>query len=107
MLRLKLHFRNDEKEFDRNKFKPKSIFNLRNKEASIEIYLNSFEEKLEIEIPQNKYSNFSSGEHSTLYNLKNDKSIVMKVLIRVPELLSEIGMILLKRLRNNLEIKTA
>ena len=54
MLRLKLHFRNDEKEFDRNKFKPKSIFNLRNKDASIEIYLNSFEEKLEIENPQNK-----------------------------------------------------
>ena len=81
MLRIKLHFRNDEKEFDRNKFKPKSIFNLRNKEASIEIYLNSFEEKLEIEIPQNKYSNFSSGEQSTLYNLKNDKSIVMKVIV--------------------------
>ena len=81
MLRLKLHFRNDEKEFDRNKFKPKSIFNLRNKEASIEIYLNSFEEKLEIEIPQNKYSNFSSGEQSTLYNLKNDRSIVMKVIV--------------------------
>ena len=29
MLRLKLHFRNDKKEFDRYKFKPKSTFNPR------------------------------------------------------------------------------
>ena len=39
MLRLKWHFRNDEKELDRNKFKPKSTFNPRNKDATIEIYL--------------------------------------------------------------------
>ena len=58
MLHLKLHFRNDEKELDRNKFKPKSKFNPRNKDAAIEIYLSSLEEKLmNIEIPQNKYNN--------------------------------------------------
>ena len=32
------------KEFDRNKFKPKSTFNPRNKDAAIEIYLSSLEE---------------------------------------------------------------
>ena len=35
MLSLKWHFRNDEKEFNRNKFKPKSTFNFRNKDVSI------------------------------------------------------------------------
>ena len=42
MLRLKWHFRNDEKKFDRNKFKLKSTFNRRNKDAAIEIYLSSY-----------------------------------------------------------------
>ena len=52
MLRLKWYFRNDEKEFDRNKFKPKSTFNPRNKDAAIEIYLSSLEEKvMKIENP--------------------------------------------------------
>ena len=53
MLRLKWHFRNDEKEFDRNKFKPKSSFNPRNKDAATELYLSSLEEKhMNIEIQQ-------------------------------------------------------
>ena len=79
MLRLKWHFRNDEKEFERNKFKPKSTFNPRNKDAAIEIYLSSLEEKLmNIEIPQNKYNNLTREERSALYNLKNDKNIVIK-----------------------------
>ena len=52
MLRLKWHFRNDEKEFDRNKFKLHSTFNPRNKDAAIEIYLSSLEEKvMKIENP--------------------------------------------------------
>ena len=55
MLLLKWHFRNDEKEFDRKRFKPKSTFNPRNKDVAIEIYLSGLEEKLmNIEIPQNK-----------------------------------------------------
>ena len=45
MLHLKWHFRNDEKQFDQNNFKPKSIFDPRNKDAAIEIYLSSLEEK--------------------------------------------------------------
>ena len=60
MLRSKWHFRNDVKEIDRNKFKPKSTFNSRTKDAAIEIYQSSLEEKLmNIEIPQNKYNNLT------------------------------------------------
>ena len=77
MLRLKWHFRNDEKEFDRNKFQPKSTFNPRNKVVAIEINLSSFEEKLmNIEILQNKYSNLIREVQSALNNLKNDKTVV-------------------------------
>ena len=60
MLCLKWHLRNDENEIDRNKFKLHSTFNPRNKDAAIEIYLSSLEEKLmNIEIPQNKYNNLT------------------------------------------------
>ena len=79
MLRLKWHFRNDEKKFDQNKLQPKSTFNPNNKDVAIEIYLSSLEEKLmDIEIPQNKYNNLSREERSALYNLKNDKNVVIK-----------------------------
>ena len=79
MLLLKWHFRNDEKEFDRKRFKPKSTFNPRNKDVPIEIYLSGLEEKLmNIEIPQNKQNNLTREERSTLYDLKNDKNIVIK-----------------------------
>ena len=60
MLRLKWYFRNDEKEFDWKRFKPKSTFDPRNKDAAVEIYLSSLEEKLmNIEILQNKYNNLT------------------------------------------------
>ena len=53
-----LRFRNNEKEFDRKRFKPKSTFNPKSKDADVEVYLSSLEEKLiNIEIPQNKYNN--------------------------------------------------
>ena len=79
MLRLKWHFRNDEKEFHRKRVKQKSTLNPRNKDAAIEIYLSSLEEKLmNIEIPQNKYINLTREERTALYDLKNDKSIIIK-----------------------------
>ena len=79
MLRLKWYFRNDKKEFDRNKFTPKYTFNPRNTDAAIEIYLSSLEEKLmNIEVRQNKYNNLTREERSALYNLKNDKNVVIK-----------------------------
>ena len=79
ILHLKWYFRNDEKEFDRNKFKPKSTFNPRNKDAAIEIYLSSLEEKLmNFEIPQRKHNNLTREEQRALYNLKNDKNVVIE-----------------------------
>ena len=45
MLRLKWLFRNDEKEFNPDKFQPKSTFTPRNEDAPIEIYLSRLEQK--------------------------------------------------------------
>ena len=42
-------------------FKPKSRFNPSNKDAAIEIYMSSLEEKLmKLEIPKDKYNNLTS-----------------------------------------------
>ena len=50
-LRLMWHFRNDERTFTAEKFRPKSSFNSRNKDAIIETYLSCLEERsLDIEI---------------------------------------------------------
>ena len=46
MLHLKCYFQNDEKESDQNKFQLKSTFNPKNKDAAIEMYISSLEEKL-------------------------------------------------------------
>ena len=74
ILRLKWHFRHEENVFDLDQFKPKSTFNLRNKDAAIKVYMSSLEEKLmKIEIPNDKYNNLTSKEQQALYDLKNDK----------------------------------
>ena len=79
ILRLKWHFRNEENAFDLDQFKPKSTVNPRNKDAAIEVYMSSLEEKLmKIEIPKDKYNNLTSKERQALYDLKNDKNIVIK-----------------------------
>ena len=79
ILRLKWHFRNKENVFDLDQFKPKSTFNPRNKDAAIEVYMSSLEEKLmKIEIPKDKYNNLTSKERQFLNDLKTDKNIVIK-----------------------------
>ena len=78
-LRLMWHFRNDERTFTAEKFKPKSSFNSRNKDAIIETYLSCLEERLlDIEIPSKRYNNLTEGELDALYNLKDDPSIIIK-----------------------------
>ena len=75
ILRLKWHFRNEENVLDRDQFKPKSSFKTRNKDAAIEIYINSLEEKLmKIEIPTDNYNSLTRKERKALY----DKNIVIK-----------------------------
>ena len=79
ILRLKWHFRNEENEFDLDQFKPKSTLKPRNKDAAIEVYMSSLEEKLmKMEIPKDKYNNLTSKEQQVLYDLKNNKNIVIK-----------------------------
>ena len=79
MLRLKWFFRDDEKEFNPDKFKPKSTFNPRNRDDAIEIYLSSLEEKLmNTEFPKGKYNNLTREKRGALFDLKNDKNIAIK-----------------------------
>ena len=79
ILRLKWHFCNENKDIHCDMFKPKSKFNPPNKNAAIELYLSSLEEKLmEVEVPKDKFNNLTNSERKTLYDLKNDKSIVIK-----------------------------
>ena len=73
------HFRNDERSFSQERFKPKSTFNSRNKDAAIETYLSCLEERLlDIEIPSKRYNNFTKDERNAMYSLKDDKSIIIK-----------------------------
>ena len=65
-------FRNEEIEFDPEKFKPKSTFNLHNKDTVIEVYW------MKIEIQNYKYNNLISKERQVLYDLKDDKDIDIK-----------------------------
>ena len=79
ILRLKWHFRNENKYIHRDMFKPKSKFNPCNKDAATELYVSSLEEKLiKAEVPKDKLNNLTKSEQKALYDLKNDKSIVIK-----------------------------
>ena len=78
-LRLMWHFRNDERPFSQERFKPKSTFNPRNKDAVIETYLSCLEERLlDIEIPSKRFNNLAKDERNAMYSLKDDKSIIIK-----------------------------
>ena len=73
------HFRNDGMSFSQEKFKPKSTFNPRNKDAVIETYLSCLEERLlDIEIPCKRFNNLTKDERNAMYSLKNNKSIIIK-----------------------------
>ena len=63
------HFRNDERTFTAEKFRPKSSFNPRNKDTIIETYLSSLEERLlDIQIPSKRYANFCNTAHFCSFN---------------------------------------
>ena len=73
------HFRNNEKPFPYEKFRPKSTFNLRNKDTVIETYLDSLEETLlDIDISSKRFHNLTKEERNTLYNLRDDSTITIK-----------------------------
>ena len=57
----------------------KSTFNPRNKDATIEIYLSSLEGKLmSNEILKDRYNILTQEERGALFDLKNDKTMVIK-----------------------------
>ena len=73
------HFRNDEKPFLYEKFRPKSTFNPRNKDTIIEIYLSCPEERLfDIDIFSKRFNNLTKEERNALYNLRDDPSVIIK-----------------------------
>ena len=79
MLHLKWHFRKENKDIHRDMFEPKPKFNPRKKDAAIELYLSSLEEKImKVEVPKGKFNNSTKSERKALYDLKNDTSIVIK-----------------------------
>ena len=78
-LRLMGYFKNDERPFCKERFKPKSTFYPRNKGAVIETYLSCLEERLlDIEIPSKRFNNLTKDETNAMYSLKDDKSIIIK-----------------------------
>ena len=79
-LRLIWHFRNDEKRFSYEKFRPTSLFNPRNKDTVIKTYLSSLEERLllAIDISSKRINNFTKEELNALYNLRDDPTIIIK-----------------------------
>ena len=78
-LRLMWHFRNDERSFAADRFRPKSSFNSRNKGVIIETYLSCLEERLpDTEIPSKRFNNLTKEEREALYSLKDDCSIIIK-----------------------------
>ena len=78
-LRLKWRYRNEERTFDHNLFRPKSKFNPSKTDGAIELYLNHIEDELlsctEI---KHSYYNLTREERQAIYNLKNDQSFVIK-----------------------------
>ena len=63
------YFRNDERAFSTDKFRPKSPFNPRNKDS---------ERLLDIDIPSKRYNNSTRKERDALYSLRDDFTIIME-----------------------------
>ena len=73
------HFRNDEKPFPYERFRPKSTFSLRNEDSVTETCLRSQEERLlGIDIYSKRFNNLTKEERNTLYNLRDDSTITIK-----------------------------
>ena len=78
-LRPMWHFRNDEKPFSYEKFRPNSTFNPRNNHTVIETYLSSQEERLfDIDISSKKFNNLTKEDRNALCNLRDDPTVIVK-----------------------------
>ena len=78
-LRLMWHFRDDERTFSTDKFRPTPSFNPRNKDTIIKAYLNFFEDRLlDIEVPSKRYNNLTKEKRGAIYTLRDDSTIIVK-----------------------------
>ena len=67
-------FRNDEKPFPHQKFRPKSTFNPRSKDTVIERYLTCLTERLlDLDISSKNFNNLTREEHNPFYSLEMTK----------------------------------
>ena len=78
-LRLKWHYRNNNRIFDPKPFKPKSKFNPPKSDAAIELYLTRLKEKLlNLGSIKHKYNNLTREEREALHGLRNDSFIIIE-----------------------------
>ena len=78
-LHLMWHFRNDERTFSTDKFRPKSFFKPSNKDTIIKTYLSYLEERLlDIKIPSKRYNNLIKEERDASYSLRDDSHYYYK-----------------------------
>ena len=67
--------------------------------------MSSFQEKLlKIEIPKDKFNNFTSSKGKALHDLKSDKNVFIKVLLMVEQLSSGIEKIAYRKKRSNMQL---
>ena len=96
-LRLKWHFQESENFSDYPAFKPGSKFNLRNKDAAIELYLSKLEEELMNICAQGN----TREELAAINNLKADRTLVIKEAAKGSGELCGTGRITSKRQKDN------
>lgn len=80
-LRLMWHFWNDHWKFDINPFRKKSKFNPKGN-ATIETYLSCLENEILYLDEKMSYSNLTNGERNALYLIRNDRSIIIKKVLK-------------------------
>ena len=73
------HFRNDERSFVADRFRPNPSFNPRSEDVIIGTYFSCLEERLlDIEIPSKRFNSHTKEEREALYSLKDDPNIIIK-----------------------------
>ena len=77
-IRLIWHYRNEEREITINPFKQKSEFDLKRKDASIEIYLSRLEAEIFSLDKKLSYWNLTKEERKAGYSLRDDTSIIIE-----------------------------
>ena len=68
-----MHFRNDERSFVNDRFRPTFSFNARNKDVIMETYFCCLRERLlDVEIPSKEFKILTKEKRESLHSLKDD-----------------------------------